>query len=358
MEAFVLEPNTVDLVHFIYNPVSGSHENTAKANTYVETLKILFPQAQIIVLATEAVGHATELAKTLVKQVNQTKSAINAVLVVSGGDGTVSETANGLIGSQIPLLVLPGGTGNDFTRSLYQKEPGENDRRTVDRVLAEFVASAAEGFKVFEVDAIKLDAASVQSVDGENYTSFSRYGLNVLSVGFDSVIGATAQRIHRKTPWVGAMSYLLAAIRHLTNIPRFSMDLHASRADRSAVEFSGSYSICVMSNARFYGGGFQPNPRGSLTDGKIDILLAKELNRRDVLALIGKFRAGKEIPSQYAQTFQSTALTLKASTESSLIFNVDGEVFSAQEMQVKVHPAALRVIVPAISERNPAFENN
>lgn len=358
MVAFILEPTTVDLVHFIYNPISGSRENTTKANVYAETLKTLFPKAEVNVFATEAIGHATELAKTLVKQVNQTKPAMNAVLVVSGGDGTVSETANGLIGSQIPLLVLPGGTGNDFTRSLYQKKPGENDRRTIERVLAEFIQSVSYGFKVFEVDAIKLEAATAKSVHGEEYPNFSRYSLNVLSVGFDSVIGATAQRIHRNTPWVGALSYLLAAIRHLTNIPRFSMDLHASRANQAAVEFSGSYSICVMSNARFYGGGFQPNPRGSLTDGKIDILLAKELNRRDVLALIGKFRAGREIPSQYAQTFQSDTLNLKASFENSLIFNLDGEVFSTQEMQVKVHPAALRVIVPAISERNPAFENN
>ncbi|MCS4484233.1 hypothetical protein NXS08_01840 [Gleimia sp. 6138-11-ORH1] len=356
MEPYLLKPTEVELVRFIYNPVSGRRDNTFKADTYIAGLKRLFPNAELTAVATEAVGHATELAENFVSLVKITEKSANAVLVVSGGDGTVSETANGIIGSEIPLLVLPGGTGNDFTRSLYQKVPGENDRRTVDRVIKEFAQSRARGFRVFSIDALKIESPSVESVTKDKYSDFTRYSLNVLSAGFDSVIGTTAQRIHQRFPWVGAMSYIFATVRHLVHIPRFEMDLKADLKEGDNFDFSGLYSICVMSNARFYGGGFQANPRGSLTDGKIDVLLAKELNQLEVLKLIGKFRAGEEIPKQYAESFQSGTLNLKAWDNSELVFNVDGEVFTAQQIKVSVCPQVLQVVVPILDGGHPAFE--
>src|SRR2546430_5372958 len=62
---------------------------------------------------TEAVGHARELAAQAAKQGTQ-------LIIACGGDGTISEVANGIIETkkEVELGILPGGTGSDFRRSL------------------------------------------------------------------------------------------------------------------------------------------------------------------------------------------------------------------------------------------------
>ncbi|EEH64001.1 diacylglycerol kinase catalytic domain protein [Gleimia coleocanis DSM 15436] len=342
---YELKVAEVELVFFLYNPVSGQHENAQKATVYQQALEAIFPQAEVILHATEYVGHATELAADFVSSA----AGRSAVVVIAGGDGTVSETANGLANTGMPLLVLPAGTGNDLTRSLYLGLSEKPQFHGVSEVLEAFKTSALEtgSLQVFGVDGVQIHAQRARDCFNQSIPDFSRYAFNAISVGFDSLVAKTAHRIIRCIPWIGSGSYVLAVLRNLRKLPSFAMRFQAFLERELVQDLDEEYFLCVMSNARYYGGGFQPNPQGRLTDGKVDVVLARPLSRVDITNVVGKFRSGQPIPTKYARSFQADSLTMSDTSGDNFIFNIDGEVFHAASLQVKVQADVLQVVLPA-----------
>jgi diacylglycerol kinase family enzyme len=98
---------------FIVNPVAGK----GKAMEYVPQIKKLFENKNDIyfIEITEKPGHATEIVK---RYVNTESFRVYSI----GGDGTLNEVLNGLAGSDSSLAVLPGGSGNDFIRSVIKSQ--------------------------------------------------------------------------------------------------------------------------------------------------------------------------------------------------------------------------------------------
>lgn len=93
----------------IYNPTAGQWDRASTMRALIERMR-----SQGLDLEnspTSGPGHATEIARNAV-------GAGLDVVVVCGGDGTVSEAACGLVGSSVPLAVLPGGTSNVLAREL------------------------------------------------------------------------------------------------------------------------------------------------------------------------------------------------------------------------------------------------
>ena len=96
-------------IAFIVNPISGT-----KAKNRVTKLirELLDPQLfSPTVVVTEYAGHATQLAQQFALE------GYHAVIAV-GGDGTVNEVANGLVGTNTALGIVPNGSGNGFARHL------------------------------------------------------------------------------------------------------------------------------------------------------------------------------------------------------------------------------------------------
>ena len=91
--------------------VSNAHAGTVSSRTREVIIKALQADFKVEVADTEARDHATELARDAVER------GFDSV-VAFGGDGTINETAQGLVGTEIALGILPGGTTNVMARSL------------------------------------------------------------------------------------------------------------------------------------------------------------------------------------------------------------------------------------------------
>ena len=95
-------------IRFILNPHSGKLKgNAEKIDKMAQAILLNFPQADLC--KTKAPKHATELAQEAAQE------HFDAVVAI-GGDGTINETARGLVGTETALGVLPNGSGNGFAR--------------------------------------------------------------------------------------------------------------------------------------------------------------------------------------------------------------------------------------------------
>ena len=94
------------VLHCIVNPASRDHSCGKKWPSVVEKLES--KGFEVISHMTERVGHASEIAWRL------RKDSVSGPVVAVGGDGTVHEVASALRGSEIPLGIIPMGSGNDY----------------------------------------------------------------------------------------------------------------------------------------------------------------------------------------------------------------------------------------------------
>jgi diacylglycerol kinase (ATP) len=264
---------------------------------------------------TERPWHAAELAQEAVVDGND-------VVVAVGGDGTVNEILNGILGCQdkrageLLFGVLPVGRGNDFC--------------------------FANGIPLdFKAACQTLAAGRVRTVDAGRISyeqnSKVRYFGNGVGIGFDAVVS----RVANQAKLSGFLSYLVAALQ--------TMYIYY-RAPEMQIELSNemirqrSLMVSVM-NGRRAGGGFLMAPQGDPCDGVFDLCIAKNISKAKILALIPRFMNGTQAGHPAIQFKQDTRVTVRA-LDGLLPVHVDGEVLSAdvKELLIEILPGRLKVI--------------
>ena len=136
----------------------------------------------VTIARTEERDHATALAREAVA------TGIEAVVVL-GGDGTINEAANGLVGSGTALAVLPGGMTNVFARTIGTTR---GLTKAVERVLGALAVGSVR-------------PVGLGSVNG-------RYFLCHVGIGYDAATVATVERLDRFKPHAGQALFLWAAL--------------------------------------------------------------------------------------------------------------------------------------------------
>ena len=267
---------------------------------------------------TEAPGHAAELAAEAVRDGV-------ARIVVVGGDGTVHEVAQGLLGSDadsVPSLALfPIGTGNDFHRMVG-----------ADRSAAAVAELLGDG--VVE----RFDVGRVRWEDGE------RVFVNLLGVGIDVDILRCRTRFKRLR---GLPQYLAALLNALLTFrpPEVEIEVGGSKERRIR---SGT-TLSVITVGPSIGGGFMINPAAKASDGKLDLCHFAALNWLRVLALVPRVIRGVHGDSPFVTMCRIERAVVRRPGGDPLWFEIDGELAPgpARELRVAVVPSALPVLVPA-----------
>ncbi|MBQ3904354.1 MAG: hypothetical protein II744_05200, partial [Eubacterium sp.] len=171
---------------FINNPVAGNKNKEKILSRIKSTFRQL--DDEMIVENTMYSNHAKEIAAEYAK-----KYGAECVVVSCGGDGTVHEIANGLAGTDTPLMVLPLGTGNDFAKKLYKTK-----NINVENVIKSFGLYNGK---------LRYDVKPIDLIDynGEKC-------INVMSFGLDTLVETLGKKIADKAPFLGHQAYNIAVV--------------------------------------------------------------------------------------------------------------------------------------------------
>ena len=151
-----------------------------------------------------------------------------------GGDGTLNMLCNVLAGKNIPLGIIPCGTGNDFARHVYEK----NDN-VIDTVLGDNI--------------IKIDLGWCND----------RYFINVLGVGYDAMIVDKTRNDNKIL--FRSFFYLWNALKYLPFYKEKNIHLQSENFNKDEESF-----IVAFGNASFFGSGMNITPKADITDGLLD----------------------------------------------------------------------------------------
>ena len=233
-------------------------------------------------------------------------------IIAVGGDGTLFEIINGMIGSDVPLLFVSCGTGNDFVRTLkLPKDP---------------------------VEALKcqLDAPTGR-IDVGKMNDF--YFLNVAGSGFDVDVLRNAEKY--KAKYTGLRTYLFG----LFDAIRDFRPMTALVSFDDGPEEEVSFSILSIGNGRYIGGGMKAVPDAKLDDGLFDVVTVRPVSKPAIALLIALYIAGKHIAIGLGRLRRCRKLSIR---HPGMTVNLDGELFSADSARFELLPNALCVRVPGI----------
>ncbi|MFJ6536224.1 diacylglycerol/lipid kinase family protein [Paenarthrobacter sp. NPDC091711] len=236
------------------------------------------------------------------------------VLVVVGGDGMVHLGVNALAGFDIPLGIVPGGTGNDVARllALPLKDTQAACRRLLDAL---------------ETGGRRIDAGRITA--GSRTTYFA----GVLSAGFDAAVNERAN----SWSWPrGKSRYNLAMLRELLSFRRISYTVTADD-----VTWIQPALLISVANGQFIGGGMKITPEAVPDDGWLDMFVVKPLSRLRFLAVFPKVFAGKHTNHPAVEIRRVRKVRLEAA---GVVAYADGERIAELPVDVDVVPAGLWVL--------------
>ncbi|MHB8604954.1 MAG: diacylglycerol/lipid kinase family protein [Thermoplasmatota archaeon] len=245
----------------------------------------------------------------------------HARIAVLGGDGTLSEAADGVLasGEDVALGLLPGGTGNSLLRCW--KLEG-----------LDAAAAALASGRERRIDAMRLtwDGADAQ---GALHAREPRYLLDNLATGFGALAGAAANQ--RFKGW-GESAYTRAVLYQMRRLtaPRTRLVLDGETLDEDLVFVS-------VANAPHTGGRMLIAPDASPEDGMLDVLALRRVTKTKLLRLFPRIFDGSHIGKPEVFSARSASVRIEPAEPSPLLG--DGELFGATPVDVRVVPKALRV---------------
>jgi len=239
-------------------------------------------------------------------------------IIACGGDGTVSEVANGILssGKDVELGILPSGTGGDFRRTL------------------EIPSQSRAAAKVLRTGrTVKIDVGRVSFVDHKG-SEVMRYFVGVASCGMSTQV---IERVKSENVSF-ASSLLQTAMR--TSPTRLAVQLDDSHERHLHV-----LNLCVA-NARYFGGGMKIAPDAKLTDGKFDVVGVGDLSALKLFTSAPRVYLG----SHLSMPEVSHALARKVSVRSAdrnleVALEIDGELPGRLPATFQIVPGALRIRV-------------
>jgi diacylglycerol kinase family enzyme len=241
------------------------------------------------------------------------------VIIAAGGDGTINEVANGVVGTEVPLAILPAGTANVLA---VEMEVGTK------------MVAAAERLSQWIPERISVGQISNQAEE--------RYFLLMAGAGLDAMIvyNIDAQlkaRIGKAAYWVGGFSQLGRAL------PEFDVRVqgHPSRC-----------SFALASRVRNYGGDLYIARGASLFSDQFELVLFEGAHSLPYMKYLFGVLTGRLANMKGVTVVRTDAVHLEAPSDRGIYVQIDGEYAGRLPAALRIVPRSLTLLVP------PSFRNH
>lgn len=254
-------------------------------------------------------------------------NGLDAILIF-GGDGTIHRHLSDLVRLQLPVLVVPRGSGNDFARSLELRN----------------LTQAVAAWKHFA-----SGKNNIRTVDLGVITKPDRpqphYFCCVAGVGLDTATARIANRLPRWLRRHGGYALSLPAALARFTPPHVDLQVHNPANTGGFVPHSSALRVlAAFANTPWYGGGMHIAPQAGMADGLLDACLVGKLSKAKLLRLFPSVYSGNHLAFPEVEYFQCPRFQL--TTQRPIDIYADGEFVCQTPVEIGVAPRALRVIVP------------
>jgi diacylglycerol kinase (ATP) len=298
---------------FIFNPHAGTKRkllpNPNSATTSLEDIKDLLKKYQIPVdyCPTKAPGHATELSKSAQKEGYK-------LVLVAGGDGTVGEAVNGLVGSDIPLGIIPLGSFMNIARML--SIPLDIEKAVM---LVKIGRSR------------KIDVGSVTQLSGEKLSE-PYYFLESCGLGIEAELHQYFLDLER-----GNYKAIFKTFKTLFAYYGYPAKL---TLDNEKVE---TRAILInVANGPYSGAALKLAPKAKLNDHKLTITQLK-LSKIELFKYLFRLATGRK-KGYYHKAIINQAKKVKIETRVARPVHADARLYGVTPVEFKIVPNALNII--------------
>ena len=256
------------------------------------------------------------------------KNAKDTVRVYAcGGDGTVHEVVNGIVGAaNAELAILAIGTGNDFVKIYGGPEKFQEFKPLI------------EG-KASPIDISKLSSPDLKE---------DMYSVNVINFGFDAIVGAMGNYYKEhglpeeaKKKGLDPYDYALKhdAIKH----GRFN-DIEVFADGEKLNE--KQMLLATLAQGQYVGGKFKCAPKSNNADGLIDVCVLKTMTFLGLGMIIGTYTKGKHLDRKRKKIVYRQAKQIKMCGPKEFDVCVDGEMIKGNNFTVEILPSAVKLVIP------------
>jgi YegS/Rv2252/BmrU family lipid kinase len=241
------------------------------------------------------------------------------VIVIVGGDGTLHGVVNGLFKKtrrDIPVALIPTGTGNDFARAAFGK------------IDVEAACRAVRFGKIVPTD------IGLATTDASEEPICFIVGCGVGLVADVADIVNNGVRIVR-----GAPAYLIGVVKAMQAFVGTAVEV---TIDNGIPEGFDS-SFLAISNTAYTGGGMLIAPGASIWDGKLNVCAVRKLSKARLLQQLPGIFVGAHVRHPKTSTCLASSVTIKMPKEGA--FWIDGETMRAKSIRVHVSERKLQLLV-------------
>jgi len=266
---------------------------------------------------------------------------VNTIAVV-GGDGTLSEAAEGFfyfgkqpelppspINAHAALAVLPAGTGDDFARGLMGR------RAPLERWTELLISHCQE---MYEQSTRLIDV--MYGASECNGSQFICLNASTMGIG-----GETASRVAAQGGFMrrfsGEARFAVAAVGALggwrERPVRVSID--------ESVVIEADMNLVAVANGLYAGGGMMLSPTAQFDDGRLDVVTASGFNRAAVIRELPRIHSGGHVKNPKVRITQGQKVRIDTFSQADgMLIEADGNVRGKTPVEFRIMPGALRIV--------------
>ena len=244
-----------------------------------------------------------------------------------GGDGTIHEVVNGVIGAEnAEVAIIATGTGNDFVKIYGGKEKFQDFGALINA---------------------KATPVDVSEITGEGFAG-PLYSINVINFGFDAIVGAMGNYYKEhglpEGTKEGTNPYDYALKHDAMKHGRFN-DIEVFADGEKLNE--KQMLLATLAQGQYVGGQFRCAPKSDNTDGLIDVCVLKTMTFLGLGMIIGTYTKGGHLDKPRKKIVYRRAKEITMNGPKDFDVCVDGEMIKGNNFKVRVVPGAVKLVIPA-----------